>query len=198
MSNYSATNQITKVLKGSGDLPESKLGIKTYKHLTTGKFAQAIGVSKATVIKWVNLCLLEPVMVADNISDEDFENGVVPDRFHYEFSELLVKKYFANDLFPYPTVPEEETTTRKCIVNDIETVSTNLDDYYNLGEFAREVGVSKNTVLNWIKNDYIYPHHVNPSGNRFFSKSQLEELRERVASYYNIEETPTNADTSEE
>lgn len=193
MSNYSATNQITKVIKGNGNLPESKLGIKTYNYLTTGKFAQAIGVSKATVIKWVNMCLLEPVMVADNISDEDFENGVVPEKFHYEFSELLVKKYFANSLFPYPTVPEEETTSKASIIHDIEAVNTNPEDYYNLGEFASEVGVSKVTVLNWIKNDYIFPHHVNPSGDRYFSKSQLEELREKVSSYYNIE-----ADTSEE
>ena len=120
--------------------------------LCTGRFAKSIGVSKSTILKWVRLGLLKPVSVVVDDS-----------RFHYEFSEQQVKQYFMNNLFESNDGVQEDA-------------STNLSDYLSLNEFASKLGVSRTTVLNWIKMGFLAPHHTNPSGSRFFSTSQFDKL----------------------
>lgn len=46
-------------------------------------------------------------------------------------------------------------------------------------QFAKQVGVSKNTVINWEKQGLIQPHHVSPTGRRFYDKSQVQEVLSR-------------------
>lgn len=47
--------------------------------------------------------------------------------------------------------------------------------FYTTSEFARLVGVTKNTIVNWETRGWLLPHHVSPSGRRFYSQEQLED-----------------------
>lgn len=53
-----------------------------------------------------------------------------------------------------------------------------MEQYYTSSEFARLVGVTKTTIVNWEHHCWLLPHHVSPSGRRFYSQQQLED-------YYN-------------
>lgn len=48
-------------------------------------------------------------------------------------------------------------------------------EYYNVSEFSRRLGVSRTTVVNWEDMGLIKPHHVSPTGRRFYSQQQLED-----------------------
>lgn len=48
-----------------------------------------------------------------------------------------------------------------------------MEQYYSCGEFARLVGVSKNTLVHWERRGWLLPHHVSPSGRRFYSEKQV-------------------------
>lgn len=43
-------------------------------------------------------------------------------------------------------------------------------------QFAKQVGVSKNTIINWERQGLIQPHHVSPTGRRYYSQAQVDEI----------------------
>ena len=51
--------------------------------------------------------------------------------------------------------------------------------FLSAGEFAREIGVCKNTLANYERSGVIIPHHKNPSGYRFYLPEQVEEYFSR-------------------
>ena len=48
--------------------------------------------------------------------------------------------------------------------------------YLTTPQFAKQVGVSKNTVINWERQGLIVPHHVSPTGRRYYSHEQVESV----------------------
>lgn len=46
--------------------------------------------------------------------------------------------------------------------------------YYRISEFAKKIGVSSSTLRNWEKRGWLTPHHITPSGYRYYSQEQLE------------------------
>ena len=46
-------------------------------------------------------------------------------------------------------------------------------NYYSIGEFARLIGKTEQTLRNWDKNNTLKPHHIAPSGYRYYSQEQL-------------------------
>lgn len=46
-------------------------------------------------------------------------------------------------------------------------------NYYSIGEFAKLIGKTEQTLRNWDKNDTFKPHHIAPSGYRYYSQEQL-------------------------
>jgi putative resolvase len=45
--------------------------------------------------------------------------------------------------------------------------------YYSIGEFAKLIGKTTQTLRNWDKKNMLTPHHVAPSGYRYYSQEQL-------------------------
>lgn len=45
--------------------------------------------------------------------------------------------------------------------------------YYSIGEFAKLIGKTEQTLRNWDKKDILKPHHVTDSGYRYYSQQQL-------------------------
>ncbi|MFL0196927.1 IS607 family transposase [Clostridium sp. WILCCON 0269] len=45
--------------------------------------------------------------------------------------------------------------------------------YYSIGEFAKLIGKTEQTLRNWDKNGTLKPHHVIESGYRYYSQEQL-------------------------
>ena len=43
-------------------------------------------------------------------------------------------------------------------------------------QFAKRVGVTKNTIINWENAGLIQPHHISPTGRRFYTEAQVEEV----------------------
>lgn len=43
-------------------------------------------------------------------------------------------------------------------------------------QFAKQVGVSKNTIINWERAGLILPHHVSPTGRRYYTQEQVDEV----------------------
>lgn len=52
-------------------------------------------------------------------------------------------------------------------------------EYYKIGEFARLIGVSCVTLRTWDEKGILKPHHVSPSGYRYYSDTQLKEYLSR-------------------
>lgn len=48
--------------------------------------------------------------------------------------------------------------------------------YYKISEFAEKVGVTATTLRNWERKGLLLPHHVTPTGYRYYADEQLEEL----------------------
>lgn len=46
-------------------------------------------------------------------------------------------------------------------------------EYISIGEFARKIGVTVQTLRNWDKSDKLKPNHISKSGFRYYSKEQL-------------------------
>ena len=46
-------------------------------------------------------------------------------------------------------------------------------NYYSIGEFGKLIGKTEQTLRNWSKNGNLKPHHVAPSGHRYYSQEQL-------------------------
>lgn len=45
--------------------------------------------------------------------------------------------------------------------------------YYSIGEFAKLIGKTPQTLRNWDKQTIFKPHHVTDSGYRYYSQEQL-------------------------
>lgn len=45
--------------------------------------------------------------------------------------------------------------------------------YYSIGEFAKSIGKTSQTLREWDKKDILKPHHVAPTGYRYYSQEQL-------------------------
>ncbi|MCO5388620.1 IS607 family transposase [Desulfosporosinus sp.] len=46
-------------------------------------------------------------------------------------------------------------------------------NYYSIGEFAKLIGKTEQTLRNWDKNNTLKPHHIAPTGYRYYSQEQL-------------------------
>lgn len=51
-----------------------------------------------------------------------------------------------------------------------------VERFLTTPQFAKCVGVSKNTIINWERQGLILPHHVSPTGRRFYSMKQVEDV----------------------
>lgn len=47
--------------------------------------------------------------------------------------------------------------------------------YLKIGEFARAIGVSENTLRIWDKQGVLTPHHKTPYGYRVYTLDQVQE-----------------------
>ena len=45
--------------------------------------------------------------------------------------------------------------------------------YYSIGEFAKEIGKTTQTLRNWDKSNILKPSHVTEGGTRYYSQQQL-------------------------
>ena len=48
--------------------------------------------------------------------------------------------------------------------------------FLKTGEFAREIGKSKQTVVNMEKSGRLLPHHVDSTGYRYYTWEQVEQV----------------------
>lgn len=48
--------------------------------------------------------------------------------------------------------------------------------YYSIGEFAKLIGKTEQTLRNWDKNNVLKPAYVAPSGFRYYSEQQLNQI----------------------
>lgn len=48
--------------------------------------------------------------------------------------------------------------------------------YYSIGEFAKLIGKTEQTLRNWDKNNILKPAYVAPSGFRYYSDEQLNQI----------------------
>ena len=68
--------------------------------------------------------------------------------------------------------------------------------YYSIGEFAKLIGKTEQTLRNWDKNSTLKPHHIAKSGYRYYSQEQLnhffglknnnEQLTRRIIGYCRV------------
>ena len=45
--------------------------------------------------------------------------------------------------------------------------------YYTVGEFAELIGKNAQTLREWDKKNVLKPHHIAPTGYRYYSQEQL-------------------------
>ena len=45
--------------------------------------------------------------------------------------------------------------------------------YYSIGQFAKLIGKTTQTLRNWDKENILKPHHIAESGYRYYSQEQL-------------------------
>ncbi len=48
--------------------------------------------------------------------------------------------------------------------------------FYKIGDFARKLGVSTGTLRNWERTGILKPHHISPTGYRYYSDAQIKDL----------------------
>lgn len=53
--------------------------------------------------------------------------------------------------------------------------SSVAEQFYKIGEFARLIGVSSATLRAWDDRGLLRPHHISPSGYRYYSTQQLRD-----------------------
>ena len=51
-----------------------------------------------------------------------------------------------------------------------------LSKYYSIHKFSKIIGVSAQTLHNWDNNGKLHPHHTTPSGYRYYSEEQLNQV----------------------
>lgn len=52
-----------------------------------------------------------------------------------------------------------------------------MNKYYSIGEFARMLGVSSQTLRNWEDEGKLKPHHKTENGYRYYTKEQLVQYK---------------------
>ena len=50
-----------------------------------------------------------------------------------------------------------------------------MKKFLKAGEFAKEIGVCKNTLANYERKGLLIPHHKNAAGYRFYTLEQVED-----------------------
>lgn len=48
--------------------------------------------------------------------------------------------------------------------------------FYRIGDFAKKVGLSRSTLRKWEEKGIIKPHHISPTGYRYYSDEQVAEI----------------------
>ena len=56
-----------------------------------------------------------------------------------------------------------------------EGASLMVEQFYKISEFAKLIGVSSVTLRTWDEKGLLRPHHVSPSGYRYYSSAQLQD-----------------------
>lgn len=51
-----------------------------------------------------------------------------------------------------------------------------MEKFYSIREFAKILNVSAQTLRNWDANGRLHPHHTSPSGYRYYSQTQLNQI----------------------
>ena len=51
-----------------------------------------------------------------------------------------------------------------------------MSDYYRIGEFAKLIGKSSQTLRNWNRSGILKPAMVNDNGRKLYSKEQLDQF----------------------
>ena len=54
---------------------------------------------------------------------------------------------------------------------------------YSIGDFAKAIGKTEQTLRNWHKEGKLIPFHVSESGHRYYSENQLDEYKSRFFNY---------------
>lgn len=49
-------------------------------------------------------------------------------------------------------------------------------NFYSTQEFAKAIGVHKNTVIRWDKEGRLTPHHKDKNGYRYYTQSQVSDF----------------------
>lgn len=49
------------------------------------------------------------------------------------------------------------------------------EQFYKISEFARLIGVTAVTLRSWDEKGLLRPHHISPSGYRYYSSTQLQD-----------------------
>ncbi|WP_128893731.1 IS607 family transposase [Longirhabdus pacifica] len=57
-----------------------------------------------------------------------------------------------------------------------------MNDYYNIGQFAKLSGKSISTLRLWDKQGKLKPHHISEGGHRYYSQEQLDQIFQRHTS----------------
>lgn len=55
-----------------------------------------------------------------------------------------------------------------------------MEKYYSIGEFARMLGVSSQTLRNWEDEERLKPHHKTENGYRYYTKEQLVQYKRDI------------------
>jgi len=49
---------------------------------------------------------------------------------------------------------------------------------YSIGKFAKEIGVTTQTLRNWHKSGELIPFKITKGGTRYYSEKQLKEFKD--------------------
>lgn len=75
--------------------------------------------------------------------------------------------------------------------------------YYTIGEFAELIGKTSQTLREWGKKDLFKPHHIAPTGYRYYSQEQLNHFlsiigikvkNRRIIGYYRVSSSKQKED----
>lgn len=75
--------------------------------------------------------------------------------------------------------------------------------YYTIGEFAELIGKTSQTLREWDKKGVFKPHHVAPTGYRYYSQEQLNHFlsisgikvkNRRIIGYYRVSSSKKKED----
>lgn len=59
------------------------------------------------------------------------------------------------------------------------------EKFYTTPAFAKELGVSRQTIMAWESKGIVKPHHITPTRRRYYSQAQVDELLDSMSSANN-------------